>query len=61
MVGFGRPFYAEEGLAARILDEAGAHALCQSSNLCVSAQLLGMKGTCYNPEVKKLKARLRAG
>ncbi len=61
MVGFGRPFYAEDGLAERILAESGAHALCQSSNLCVPAQLLGMKGVCYNPEVKKLKARLRAG
>jgi 2,4-dienoyl-CoA reductase-like NADH-dependent reductase (Old Yellow Enzyme family) len=59
MVGFGRPFYAQEDLAARILGGEDEHALCQSSNLCVPAQLLGMKGVCYNPEVKKLKARQR--
>jgi 2,4-dienoyl-CoA reductase-like NADH-dependent reductase (Old Yellow Enzyme family) len=29
------------------------HALCQSSNMCVPAQMLGMKGVCYNPKVKK--------
>ncbi|HEX6311879.1 MAG TPA: NADH:flavin oxidoreductase [Acidimicrobiia bacterium] len=59
MVGFGRPFYAQDDLAAHILEGAGGHALCQSSNLCVPAQLLGMKGACYNPEVKKMKARAR--
>ena len=26
-----------------------AGALCQNSNLCVPAQMLGMKGVCYNP------------
>jgi len=60
MVGFGRPFYAQDDLAASILappdGEHDTHALCQSSNLCVPAQMLGMKGVCYNPEVKKLKA-----
>jgi 2,4-dienoyl-CoA reductase-like NADH-dependent reductase (Old Yellow Enzyme family) len=55
MVGFGRPFYAQEDLAEHILGDADLHALCQSSNLCVPAQMLGMKGVCYNPEVKKLK------
>jgi 2,4-dienoyl-CoA reductase-like NADH-dependent reductase (Old Yellow Enzyme family) len=59
MVGFGRPFYAQDDLAAHILGGTDLHALCQSSNLCVPAQLLGMKGACYNPEVKKLKARAR--
>ncbi|MBA2327943.1 MAG: NADH:flavin oxidoreductase [Actinobacteria bacterium] len=60
MVGFGRPFYAQDDLAQHILgDDHDAHALCQSSNLCVPAQLLGMKGVCYNPEVKKLKAAAR--
>jgi 2,4-dienoyl-CoA reductase-like NADH-dependent reductase (Old Yellow Enzyme family) len=59
MVGFGRPFYAQDDLAAHILEGADLHTLCQSSNLCVPAQLLGMKGACYNPEVKKMKARAR--
>jgi 2,4-dienoyl-CoA reductase-like NADH-dependent reductase (Old Yellow Enzyme family) len=53
MVGIGRPFYAEPDLAARVLGQSDHHALCQNSNLCVPAQMLGMKGVCYNPEVKK--------
>jgi hypothetical protein len=28
---------------------------CRSSNLCVPAQMLGMKGACYNPEVVKMR------
>ena len=59
MVGFGRPFYAQDDLAAHILEGADLHTLCQSSNLCVPAQMLGMKGACYNPAVKKLKAASR--
>lgn len=59
MVGFGRPFYAQDDLAEHILGGENLHALCQSSNLCVPAQLLGMKGICYNPEVKRLKAAAR--
>ena len=60
MVGIGRPFYAEADLAERIVGHpdgsaANGKALCQNSNLCVPAQMLGMKGVCYNPEVKKLK------
>ena len=55
MVGIGRPFYAEADLAERIIGRPDGHALCQNSNLCVPAQMLGMKGVCYNPEVKKLK------
>jgi hypothetical protein len=64
MVGIGRPFYAEPDLARRILgsDDAGHDhrdpGLCRNSNLCVPAQMLGMKGVCYNPEVVKLR---RAG
>src|SRR5207302_952554 len=27
--------------------------LCRNSNFCVPAEMLGMKGTCYNPAVKK--------
>jgi 2,4-dienoyl-CoA reductase-like NADH-dependent reductase (Old Yellow Enzyme family) len=60
LVGIGRPFYAEPDLPRRILggsDEAG---LCQYSNLCVPAQMLGMKGACYNPAVVKL-GRQRPG
>ena len=59
MVGFGRPFYAQDDLAEHILADGDEHALCQSSNLCVPAQMLGMKGVCYNPEVKRLKAAIR--
>jgi 2,4-dienoyl-CoA reductase-like NADH-dependent reductase (Old Yellow Enzyme family) len=59
MVGFGRPFYAQDDLAEHILGGADLHSLCQSSNLCVPAQMLGMKGVCYNPEVKRLKAAAR--
>ena len=58
MVGIGRPFYAEPDLAGRILgasSEAHDHGLCQNSNLCVPAQMLGMKGVCYNPEVVKVR------
>jgi 2,4-dienoyl-CoA reductase-like NADH-dependent reductase (Old Yellow Enzyme family) len=60
MVGLGRPFYAEPDLAARILGGDAGPRLCRSSNLCVPAQMLGMKGVCYNPEVKKEKARRAA-
>ena len=56
MVGIGRPFYAEPDLAARILgDDPDAGGLCRYSNLCVPAQMLGMKGVCYNPEVVRLR------
>jgi 2,4-dienoyl-CoA reductase-like NADH-dependent reductase (Old Yellow Enzyme family) len=53
MVGIGRPFYAEPDLAARILGGGTAPGLCRSSNRCVPAQMLGMRGACYNPEVAK--------
>jgi 2,4-dienoyl-CoA reductase-like NADH-dependent reductase (Old Yellow Enzyme family) len=53
MVGIGRPFYAEPDLAARILDGDPGPRLCRNSNRCVSAQMLGMKGVCYNPEVRR--------
>ena len=55
MVCIGRPFYAEPDLAARILGGDPAPRRCRNSNQCVSAQMLGMKGTCYNPEVVKLR------
>jgi hypothetical protein len=59
LVGIGRPFYAEPDLAERILGGRPDPGLCQYSNLCVPAQMLGMKGVCYNPAVTK--ARRAAG
>jgi 2,4-dienoyl-CoA reductase-like NADH-dependent reductase (Old Yellow Enzyme family) len=53
MVGIGRPFYAEPDLAARILVGDPAPRSCRNSNRCVPAQMLGMKGICYNPEVRR--------
>jgi 2,4-dienoyl-CoA reductase-like NADH-dependent reductase (Old Yellow Enzyme family) len=53
LVGIGRPFYAEPDLARRILGGGGDEPLCQYSNLCVPAQMLGMRGVCYNPAVRK--------
>jgi 2,4-dienoyl-CoA reductase-like NADH-dependent reductase (Old Yellow Enzyme family) len=55
MVGFGRPFYAQPELARMILgDVAHEPVACRNSNLCVPAQMLGMKGVCYNPAVRTL-------
>jgi 2,4-dienoyl-CoA reductase-like NADH-dependent reductase (Old Yellow Enzyme family) len=54
LVGIGRPFYAEPDLPRRILGGSAEPGLCQYSNLCVPAQMLGMKGACYNPAVVKL-------
>jgi len=56
MVGIGRPFYAEPRLAAKILGDDHGPVLCRNSNLCVPAQMLGMKGVCYNPAVTRQKA-----
>jgi len=53
VVGIGRPFYAEPDLASRILGGRAQPGLCVNSNRCVPAQMLGMRGGCYNPEVKK--------
>ena len=53
LVGIGRPFYAEPDLAARILEGEPGPGLCRNSNRCVAAQMLGMKGICYNPEVTR--------
>jgi 2,4-dienoyl-CoA reductase-like NADH-dependent reductase (Old Yellow Enzyme family) len=54
LVGVGRPFYAEPDLARRILDGQAGTGRCLSSNRCVPAQMLGMKGVCYNPAVVKV-------
>jgi 2,4-dienoyl-CoA reductase-like NADH-dependent reductase (Old Yellow Enzyme family) len=61
LVGIGRPFYAEPDLAARILGGRPDPGLCQYSNLCVPAQMLGMKGACYNPAVRKARTALADG
>jgi 2,4-dienoyl-CoA reductase-like NADH-dependent reductase (Old Yellow Enzyme family) len=53
LVGVGRPFYAEPDVARRFLGPTGGVARCRSSNRCVPAQMLGMKGVCYNPDVVK--------
>lgn len=55
MVGIGRPFYAEPDLPAAILGPVDRPRLCQNSNFCVPPQMLGMKGACYNPAVRKLR------
>jgi 2,4-dienoyl-CoA reductase-like NADH-dependent reductase (Old Yellow Enzyme family) len=60
MVGVGRPFYAEPDLAERILGGSPSLPRCEYSNLCVPAQMLGMKGVCYNPAVTKA-ARTESG
>jgi 2,4-dienoyl-CoA reductase-like NADH-dependent reductase (Old Yellow Enzyme family) len=56
MVGIGRPFYAEPDLPRRILAGSDEPRLCRNSNFCVPPQMLGMKGVCYNPDVRKAKA-----
>ena len=53
LVGVGRPFYAEPDVARRFLGTVDAPARCRSSNRCVPAQMLGMRGVCYNPDVTK--------
>ncbi|HEX5268218.1 MAG TPA: hypothetical protein VFW24_15735 [Acidimicrobiales bacterium] len=53
MVGIGRPFYAEADLARRILGGKPGTGSCRNSNRCAPAQMLGLRGGCYNPEVKK--------
>jgi 2,4-dienoyl-CoA reductase-like NADH-dependent reductase (Old Yellow Enzyme family) len=57
MAGIGRPFYAEPDLAERILADDPEPRLCRNSNRCVPAQMLGMRGVCYNPEVNKARAQ----
>ena len=59
MVGVGRPFYAEPDFARQLLGPDGGEAACRNSNLCVPAQMLGMKGLCYNPDVVRLRREAR--
>lgn len=58
MVGFGRPFYAEPELPARLLGADEGAALCESSNRCLPPQMLGMKAACYNPNVARKRAAM---
>jgi 2,4-dienoyl-CoA reductase-like NADH-dependent reductase (Old Yellow Enzyme family) len=60
MIGIGRPFYAEPELPARLLAGDHSKTLCESSNRCLPPQMLGMKAACYNPNVNKKKAAMRA-
>ena len=43
----------EPDLAGRVLGGSAEPRRCRNSNFCVPAEMLGMKGTCYNPDVKK--------
>jgi 2,4-dienoyl-CoA reductase-like NADH-dependent reductase (Old Yellow Enzyme family) len=60
MIGIGRPFYAEPGLPARLLGGDHDTTLCESSNRCLPPQMLGMKAACYNPNVQRKRAAMRA-
>ncbi|HVL49655.1 MAG TPA: NADH:flavin oxidoreductase [Candidatus Thermoplasmatota archaeon] len=51
MVGMARPFYAEPHAAARLLNEPGAAALCESCNNCTVPQVAGLPGVCRTPEI----------
>lgn len=57
LVGVGRPFYAEPDLARRFLAGEPGAGRCVNSNRCVPAQMLGMKGVCYNPDVVRIGRR----
>ena len=60
MIGIGRPFYAEPELPARLLAGDRAEALCENSNRCLPAQQLGLRAACYNPNVARKRAELKA-
>jgi 2,4-dienoyl-CoA reductase-like NADH-dependent reductase (Old Yellow Enzyme family) len=55
MIGVGRPFYAEPELARRWLagGEGAESTACESCNLCIVPQMLGLPGVCYNPAVRR--------
>ncbi|MFN7973491.1 MAG: NADH:flavin oxidoreductase [Acidobacteriota bacterium] len=62
LIGIGRPFYAEPDLPRRFLAPDPAPAACESCNRCIVAQMLGMKGVCYNPRIHaKVAAEDRRG
>ena len=58
MVGMGRPFYAEPRLAARVLDDGDARAVCENCNNCTVPQVTGARGVCRTPEVLARKGEL---
>jgi 2,4-dienoyl-CoA reductase-like NADH-dependent reductase (Old Yellow Enzyme family) len=60
MIGVGRPFYAESDLPMRILGGDAEGPLCENSNRCLPPQMLGMKAACYNPNVARKRAAMRA-
>ena len=60
MIGVGRPFYAESDLPMRILGGDSEGPLCENSNRCLPPQMLGMKAACYNPNVARKRAAMRA-
>ena len=60
MIGIGRPFYAEPELPARLLGDDKEPVLCESSNRCLPPQMLGMKAACYNPNVARKRAAMKA-
>jgi 2,4-dienoyl-CoA reductase-like NADH-dependent reductase (Old Yellow Enzyme family) len=59
MVGIGRPFYAEPDLPSRLLAGGDSDVACRNANRCVAAQMLGMKGVCYTPDVRRAAAERR--
>jgi len=62
MVGMARPFYAEPHLAARILHDAKAEALCANCNNCTIPQITGATGVCRTPAILQKRGELqRAG
>src|SRR5204862_4129716 len=60
MIGVGQPFYAESGLPMSILGGDTEQPLCESSNRWLPPQMLGMKAACYNPNVARKRAAMRA-
>ena len=52
MVGY-RPAVLRRARPGRARARRRSRPLCRNSNLCVPAQMLGMKGVCYNPEVTR--------
>ena len=60
MVGIGRPFYAEPELPARLLRGDTGETLCENSNRCLPAQQLGLRAACYNPNVARKRAAMKA-
>lgn len=59
MVGMARPFYAEPLLAARLLQDGTAGALCESCNNCTIPQVTGAAGVCRTPEILAKRGALQ--